>query len=79
VLYVSASLSKWSVSVIVGPIAKGRGPRLLAFWGEWGQAGARGGVSYMAPSGDGETGNTAARSSFRRLFEIDWRRSPRWP
>jgi hypothetical protein len=32
----------WSASVIAGPIAKQAGPRLLASWGEWGQAGARG-------------------------------------
>jgi len=32
----------WFASVIAGPIAKQAGPRLLASWGEWGQAGARG-------------------------------------
>ena len=70
-LYVSASLSKWSASVIVGPIAKGRGPRLLAFGGNGVRPGPAVRSPIRAPSSDGENGNATARNSFRRLFEVD--------
>jgi len=75
VLYVSASLSSCSVSVIVGPIAKETGPGFLRGGRT---AGAFGGLLNQ-PSSDGEKGNAAARNSFQRQFEVDHRRPAALP
>ena len=63
-LYVSASLSSRSVSVIVGPIAKETGPGLV-LWGVRGTAGAALLGLLNAPSGDGEIDNAIGVVSFR--------------
>ena len=64
-LYVSASLSSCSVSVIVGPIAKENRPRLPSGGGR--TAGAFRGLLNQ-PSSDGEKGNAIGVVSFRRVM-----------
>ena len=47
-----------------------RAPASCLLGGKWGQAGARGEVSYSSPSSDGGNGNATARNSFQRSVVV---------